>query len=709
MAASNANISEQIEEEFLQCKICFEVYRTPRTLSCLHSFCEPCLEKLLDKHKGTVTCPECRAVSDLQGCVRNAKASFFINSLLDLFRSKTTKQTVCSVCTVLGKSDVPASSRCLDCADFLCASCAQGHCLSKLTVGHVVVSLQDYISGQYDEEARRKQERHCQSHQEPLRFYCSTCSRTICRDCRMLEHFSHQVLSLAQATTARRPHLEELIRNLDGNVSTLSKHEQEVDSAIQQLKEAENVITDQLSGYISGVMEQLFAQRDAVCNELSAFIKEQEQKYMAIKNDLGGHISSAQNTKDFSTQVMQKGKDYDILDLEGTIQGQIERLTKISIPDIDRKTPVLMIKEGNTSTDISSGVFQLIFDTHSDLQTNQVVSGDLSPKPEPQKSAQQTVETCAQTVVAPPYSPSQLKTEPIPQPKTQSQAQPPQVKQEAPLSPVCAPGPQYCNIPSSFIFIRSFDTDDDDSPNHENITGISLFPSRDIIIADNSNFLLKRVIRNGIVRETIDTENRGWDDLDPFSVAVCDDTIFFTSGSRLYKVPDDADDDIIQVCNLRGSHKEYAIATFEDEYIAVSEGTSCSLSLYDTRGSLVDRVKPSYDGKFVFLAVNSKEEFVICDTMKKCIVILSRDGDIINICSSADSFSFNPRSICVDKWDNIYVVEGKRIILLSPRGDFVRELLSFQGYIPKLIIADDHGHLIMVNRKGNIRIYRAEL
>ncbi|XP_035256761.1 E3 ubiquitin-protein ligase TRIM56-like [Anguilla anguilla] len=686
MAEGKGNISEKIEEEFLQCKICFEVYRTPRTLSCLHSFCEPCLELLLDKQKGTVTCPECRAVSDLQGCVRNAKASFFINSLLDLFRSKTTEQTACSLCPALGKSAVPASSRCLDCADFLCTVCAQGHCLSKLTLEHRVVSLEDYIAGRYDEEARRKQERHCQNHQEPLRFYCNTCSSTICRDCRMLEHFSHEVLSLAQATTARRPQLEELIGSLDGNIRSLSQQEQEVGSAIQQLKEAESVIIDQLAGHISLIMEQLFTQRDAVSKELSDFIQQQEQKYLSIKSDLCDHVNSAQNTKDFSSQVMQKGKDYEILDLEQTIQGQIERLKKVSIPVVETKTPLLMIKE---DIDLSSGMFQLMFDVHADSQKSPNVS-DTGIKQEPQTSAPKTAETCAQASSS-----------------TPPQAQPAQAMQQIPPPSPC--GNQHSNIPSSFSLIRSFDTDDDESSNQENITGISLFPSRDIVIADNSNFKIKRVIRNGRIRETITTEDTGCNDINPFSVAVCDDTIFFTSGSRLFKVPEDKCDDIVQVCNLRGSHSEYCIAAYQNEYIAVSEGTSCSLSLYEPNGVLVDRVNPDYEGKFVFLAVNSMEEFIICDTMKKCIIVLNRAGQILNTCSSADSYSFNPRSVCVDKWSNIYVVEGKRIVLLSPSGDFVRQLFSFSGYTPKLIAADDHGHLITVNRKGNVRIYRAQL
>ncbi|KAJ8245793.1 hypothetical protein GJAV_G00260380 [Gymnothorax javanicus] len=685
MAEGNTDISQQIEEEFLLCKICFEVYRSPRTLSCLHSYCEPCLEQLLDKKKGTVTCPDCRAVSDLRGNVRNAKASFFINSLLDLMRSKTAKQTVCALCPSLGKPAVAASSRCLDCADFLCVSCAQGHCLSKLTLKHRVIRLEDFTAGRYNDEAGSKQERRCQKHKKPLSFYCDTCSKPVCGDCRRPEHSSHTVLSLAQASAARRPRLNQLISSLDGSMRSLSQQEQAVDSAIRHLKEAETKIINELSAHVSVVMEQIFAQRDAVCRDLSVFIEERAQKYLSVKESVTDCINSAQNTKDFSAQVMQKGKDCDILDLEDTIQAQIERLQKVFIPVIVEKTPVLMIKE---DTGLSNGMFQLIFDGHTD-SVKKIAVPDFNIKQQPQTSAPKTAET---------------------QPRTPStpQAPPPQARQQDAAQ--SSPGNQRGNTPPSFTFIRAFETDDDDNANYENITGIGLFPSRDIVIADNANFKLKRIIRSGHTRETISTEDRGWDDLQPFSVAVCDDSIFFTSGSRLYKVPDDEDDDIIQVCNLRGSHSEYCIAAYKNEYIAVSEGTSCSLSLYDPDGLLVDRVNPNYEGKFVFLAVNSMEEFIVCDTMKKCVIVLSRAGHIINTCDSGDSVPFNPRSVCVDKWSNIYVIEGKRIVMLSPAGDFVQEVLSFgRNFTPKLIAADDHGHLIAVNKKGKVQIYKAQL
>lgn len=39
-----ASVESIITEEFLICSICFEVYKDPSTLSCLHSFCKDCID-----------------------------------------------------------------------------------------------------------------------------------------------------------------------------------------------------------------------------------------------------------------------------------------------------------------------------------------------------------------------------------------------------------------------------------------------------------------------------------------------------------------------------------------------------------------------------------------------------------------------------------------------------------------------------------------
>lgn len=54
--------------EELVCALCMGTFSTPRSLQCLHTYCQECLEGLLrvSARKDTVTCPECRVKTALQ-------------------------------------------------------------------------------------------------------------------------------------------------------------------------------------------------------------------------------------------------------------------------------------------------------------------------------------------------------------------------------------------------------------------------------------------------------------------------------------------------------------------------------------------------------------------------------------------------------------------------------------------------------------------
>ncbi|XP_046371468.2 tripartite motif-containing protein 3-like [Haliotis rufescens] len=55
----------RIQDEVLQCTICYDTYETPKTLPCLHTFCEHCLADYIKGVQGAVkkngfSCPVCR-------------------------------------------------------------------------------------------------------------------------------------------------------------------------------------------------------------------------------------------------------------------------------------------------------------------------------------------------------------------------------------------------------------------------------------------------------------------------------------------------------------------------------------------------------------------------------------------------------------------------------------------------------------------------
>ena len=78
---------DQLEEQ-LTCPICLEHYTNPKTLPCLHSFCQKCIEVLpLEKKNETyyLSCPTCRHRTELPEEGAGAfPVAFHLNNLKEI-------------------------------------------------------------------------------------------------------------------------------------------------------------------------------------------------------------------------------------------------------------------------------------------------------------------------------------------------------------------------------------------------------------------------------------------------------------------------------------------------------------------------------------------------------------------------------------------------------------------------------------------------
>ena len=130
-------LTQEIHDEFLVCKICLEPYKNPKCLSCLHTFCEECIEshimsevtykKYIDYRD--FTCPLCRKRTQLPiGGVRKLADNFLVSGLSELVRrQRPSKFPSCDICRSLNGKSREAISKCLDCAKILCAPCVRLH------------------------------------------------------------------------------------------------------------------------------------------------------------------------------------------------------------------------------------------------------------------------------------------------------------------------------------------------------------------------------------------------------------------------------------------------------------------------------------------------------------------------------------------------------------------------------------------------------
>ncbi|KAK3598938.1 hypothetical protein CHS0354_036254 [Potamilus streckersoni] len=150
--------SDEIEESGpnvsadLNCPICQEVFRFPRRLPCLHSFCQDCLHSHISDTvsvNGPVKrffCPICGYESSSKEEIPMDKwvLLFPLNTLIlpVLMKSKVKLDLVCTVCQNVDVTS-PAEDLCTVCEEVLCGNCSKIHKRSRQSTTHTILNLKE--------------------------------------------------------------------------------------------------------------------------------------------------------------------------------------------------------------------------------------------------------------------------------------------------------------------------------------------------------------------------------------------------------------------------------------------------------------------------------------------------------------------------------------------------------------------------------------
>lgn len=191
-------LAEQINDEFLTCKICFEHFRDPKCLSCLHTFCEECIEQHVSAQRSykytdyrEFACPICRKKTVIpSGGVRKLNDNFLISSLNELLISKRpSKVPFCDICKIVNSKEKDATSKCVECQKLMCRQCVQTHQQMKITQNHSIYELEI------------EKDIMCKQHpNEQVRFFCEQCEVCVCVPCTYTDHRDHDLIDFKQGT-----------------------------------------------------------------------------------------------------------------------------------------------------------------------------------------------------------------------------------------------------------------------------------------------------------------------------------------------------------------------------------------------------------------------------------------------------------------------------------------------------------------------------
>lgn len=332
MPASSKNgvLAQQIHDEFLTCKICLEGFTNPKSLDCLHTFCEECIENHANSEGSykkysdyrEFTCPLCRKRTSLPlGGVKKLPDNFLVSSLNEVIdRQKPSKFQVCDFCKLVNKRHREASAKCLDCNKLLCKSCVDQHNETKVTRNHNI----------FDIEIEKDIE--CKEHpEEVIRFYCETCEVPVCIICTFNDHKEHEVAQFSDAVTKYKSNVENLMKDCQSN---LEKFENQIDT-LQQcescIKQAEKQIRDISIDMISDIRNREKILIEEIHNLYGVEVMELIEK----KDDMQRDIDTLKSTVQI-TDMIVKGKDMELLLLQKEIQDKLQSFSRSASKELPK-------------------------------------------------------------------------------------------------------------------------------------------------------------------------------------------------------------------------------------------------------------------------------------------------------------------------------------------------------------------------------------
>ena len=274
----------------LSCSICLDVFKDPRVLPCVHSFCHICLEGWVKKSGSsqTITCPLCKDLSPVPSeGLKGIKSNYFIADLVERIH----------------KTDLKSSS-------------------GGVGITKESIKLKEAIPIIY-----------CKFHaRNVIDQYCVDCDLPACGTCLLRDHRHHNLVDLDTQAEISKHKLQGVLRRtdvliklIDDKIQDSEKHEKQSTNDMNSIKRQINKVIDDRISKLNNQKQKLFSTLDR--------IQAQKEKVMTTVHD-GQEFSKAAVTslRSYSDNMLRHGRDFDRVEQAGDIQSRLASMKESRIP-----------------------------------------------------------------------------------------------------------------------------------------------------------------------------------------------------------------------------------------------------------------------------------------------------------------------------------------------------------------------------------------
>ncbi|XP_033100682.1 E3 ubiquitin-protein ligase TRIM71-like [Anneissia japonica] len=313
-----------MDKQDLECAICLNRFQQPKTLKCMHTFCQQCIHKWVETH-GKMKCPICNEEHDLlKENIQQLASNTMISQLLEyVIKTEEQNPTKCSFC------DNQPAYHCSTCQLYLCrAQCVKQHKTVHSTKDHPLYTL--------DMNEHDGKPTNCQVHcNTPLEFYCSYCNKSACEKCEHILHCHQEQHKVIPMSTA------------------IDEFKNDADEVVNLALEIKNELTEKLDLMAKSKLlskSQLKLSRKAIETQENKLIKKVQKKSKELILDM------EKIYKEKEDEIDSKYKDMDskITQVNNLIASINKMMNKPEKREAlgSHKTTINAVKDKDLATDI---------------------------------------------------------------------------------------------------------------------------------------------------------------------------------------------------------------------------------------------------------------------------------------------------------------------------------------------------------------------
>ncbi|CAL8340213.1 unnamed protein product [Boreogadus saida] len=326
------------------CRVCKRLYRDPKILPCLHSFCADCIRQLnpfsvsgpnvkqtslskdgqpptVDQKVTTVLCPDCDTEVDLppsgaDGLTTDHLAldEVFLQTLL------THNSVRCDLC-----SDGDAELRCEVCCVNLCEFCSQAHRRQRRTSAHTVQSVQELKA-----QGRLSRPVLCSLHPaQELRLFCESCDQPVCLECAATFHREHDCSAARDIIHHHGGRIRDLVvGRLQPRLQRLEESLMKVEITQDALQARMEATAEDVRAFARGYAASVETHCLSLLRRLEELRVQRRNQLHLQKVQLQQALSDTRGGVRFAERLLACGSDAEILNAKGVTLARLTSLVE---------------------------------------------------------------------------------------------------------------------------------------------------------------------------------------------------------------------------------------------------------------------------------------------------------------------------------------------------------------------------------------------